>query len=162
HTTLFRSICIGPPKSSDSYLDNDRILQAEDASGADAIHPGYGLLSETTEFARRCEEAGIMFVGTDSSIMKKMGDKAEARQTVREAGIPVMRESEGVVESIDEVKEVAEDIGFPIVIKAVFGGGGKGMRFVHDEQTLEKQYKNARKEAKNAFGDDRIYVEKYI
>ncbi|HIW11559.1 MAG TPA: acetyl-CoA carboxylase biotin carboxylase subunit [Candidatus Salinicoccus stercoripullorum] len=163
HVTMAdEAICIGPPKSSDSYLDIDRILQAAEASGADAIHPGYGFLSETPEFARRCEEAGIIFVGPDSSIMKKMGDKAEARQTVKAAGIPVIPGSEGVVESIDEVKEVAEDIGFPIVIKAVFGGGGKGMRFVHDEQTLEKQYKNARKEAKNAFGDDRIYVEKYI
>ena len=163
HVTMAdEAICIGPPKSSDSYLDIDRILQAAEASGADAIHPGYGFLSETPEFARRCEEAGIIFVGPDSSIMKKMGDKAEARQTVKAAGIPVIPGSEGVVESIDEVKEVAEDIGFPIVIKAVFGGGGKGMRFVHDEQTLEKQYKNARNEAKNAFGDDRIYVEKYI
>ncbi|KKK32995.1 acetyl-CoA carboxylase [Salinicoccus sediminis] len=163
HVTMAdEAICIGPPKSSDSYLDIDRMLQAAEVSDADAIHPGYGFLSETPGFAQRCEEAGIIFVGPDSAIMKKMGDKAEARRTVKAAGIPVIPGSEGVVESIDEVKEVAEAIGFPIVIKAVSGGGGKGMRFVHDEQYLEKQYKDARKEAKNAFGDDRIYVEKYI
>ena len=163
HVTMAdEAICIGPPKSSDSYLDIDRMLQAAEVSGADAIHPGYGFLSETPEFVRRCEEADIIFVGPDSAIMKKMGDKAEARRTVKAAGIPVIPGSEGVVESIGKVKEVAADIGFPIVIKAVSGGGGKGMRFVHDEQSLEKQYKDARKEAKNAFGDDRIYVEKYI
>lgn len=163
HVTMAdEAICIGPPKSSESYLDIDRILQAAEAAGAYAIHPGYGFLSETPEFARRCEAAGIIFIGPGSEIMKRMGDKAEARKTMKEAGVPVIPGSKGVVDSFDAVREVAEEIGFPIVIKAVSGGGGKGMRFVEREETLEKQYKEAKKEAKNAFNDDRIYVEKYI
>lgn len=156
------AICIGPAKSSGSYLDIDRILGAAEAAGADAIHPGYGFLSETPEFARRCEAADVIFIGPNSEIMKRMGDKAEARQTMKEAGVPVIPGSKGVVESFDAVQGVAEEIGFPIVIKAVSGGGGKGMRFVEAPEHLEKQYKAAKKEAKNAFNDDRVYVEKYI
>lgn len=163
HVTMAdEAICIGPAKSSESYLDIDRILAATEAVGADAIHPGYGFLSETPEFARRCEEAGIIFIGPNSGIMKRMGDKAEARKTMKEAGVPVIPGSKGVVDNFEDVREVAAEIGFPIVIKAVSGGGGKGMRFVGEQETLEKQYKEAKKEAKNAFNDDRVYVEKYI
>ncbi len=163
HVTMAdEAICIGPAKSSDSYLDIDRILQASEVTGAEAIHPGYGFLSETPEFARRCEAAGIIFIGPSSGLMQKMGDKAEARKTMKEAGVPVIPGSKDVVDSFEGVKEVAGDIGFPIVIKAVSGGGGKGMRFVQEAEHLEKQYKAAKKEAKNAFNDDRIYVEKYI
>lgn len=163
HVTMAdEAICIGPAKSSESYLDIDRILAAAEAVGADAIHPGYGFLSETPEFARRCEEAEIIFIGPNSGIMKRMGDKAEARKTMKEAGVPVIPGSKGVVDSFEDVREVSAEIGFPIVIKAVSGGGGKGMRFVEEQETLEKQYKEAKKEAKNAFNDDRVYVEKYI
>lgn len=154
--------CIGPAKSNESYLNINRILAAAEISSADAIHPGYGFLSETPDFAKRCEDNDIIFIGPTSEIMKKMGDKAEARSTMKEAGVPVIPGSEGVIDSLDEMKEVIEAIGYPIVIKAVSGGGGKGMRFVHDEESLEKSYKEAKKEAKNAFDDDRIYVEKYI
>lgn len=154
--------CIGPAKSNESYLNINRILAAAEISEADAIHPGYGFLSETPDFAKRCEDNDIIFIGPTSEIMKKMGDKAEARSTMKAAGVPVIPGSEGVIDSLDEVKEVVEAIGLPIVIKAVSGGGGKGMRFVHDEESLEKSYKEAKKEAKNAFDDDRIYVEKYI
>lgn len=154
--------CIGPAKSNESYLNINRILAAAEISSADAIHPGYGFLSETPDFAKRCEDNDIIFIGPTSEIMKKMGDKAEARSTMKAAGVPVIPGSEGVIDSLDEMKEVIEAIGYPIVIKAVSGGGGKGMRFVHDEESLEKSYKEAKKEAKNAFDDDRIYVEKYI
>lgn len=154
--------CIGPAKSSESYLNIESILAAAEISGADAIHPGYGFLSETPELARRCEEQDIIFIGPTSKMMQKMGDKAEARSTMREAGVPVIPGSDGPVETLDEVREVIEDVGYPVVIKAVSGGGGKGMRFVHDESSLEKSYKEAKKEAKNAFDDDRIYVERYI
>lgn len=163
HTVLAdESYCIGPPKSADSYLNIDRILAAVDKSGADAVHPGYGFLSETPEFARRCEEMDIIFIGPSSDIMKKMGDKAEARATMKAAGVPVIPGSTGVVETLDEALEVVSDIDYPVVIKAVSGGGGKGMRFVHEEAQFEKQFKDAKKEAKNAFNDDRVYIEKYI
>lgn len=154
--------CIGPAKSSGSYLNIDAILAAVHISKADAVHPGYGFLSETPEFARRIEEADVIFIGPSSEMMGRMGDKAAARTTMKDAGVPVIPGSDDVVESLDEVKEIITDIGYPIVIKAVSGGGGKGMRFVHDEEELEKSYKDAKKEAKNAFNDDRIYVEKYI
>ncbi|CAM4192432.1 acetyl-CoA carboxylase biotin carboxylase subunit [Lacicoccus alkaliphilus] len=154
--------CIGPAKSSESYLNIESILAAAEISGADAVHPGYGFLSETPGFARRCEEEGIIFIGPTSEMMQKMGDKAEARATMRAAGVPVIPGSDGPVETLDEVRAVIEDVGYPVVIKAVSGGGGKGMRFVHDESSLEKSYKEAKKEAKNAFDDDRIYVERYI
>lgn len=154
--------CIGPAKSSESYLNIGRILAAAEISRADAIHPGYGFLSETPEFAKRCEDNDIIFIGPTSEIMKKMGDKAEARSTMKETGVPVIPGSDGVIDDVDELKEVTETIGYPVVIKAVSGGGGKGMRFVHEEASLEKSYKEAKKEAKNAFDDDRIYVEKYI
>jgi acetyl-CoA carboxylase biotin carboxylase subunit len=154
--------CIGPAKSSESYLDIDRILAAVDKCGADAVHPGYGFLSETPEFAKRCEEMELIFIGPSSELMRKMSDKAEARATMKEAGIPVIPGSEGVVSDIDEAYKVTEKIGYPVVIKAVSGGGGKGMRFVDDEKSFEKHFKDAKKEAKNAFNDDRVYIEKYI
>lgn len=154
--------CIGPAKSSESYLNIDSILAAAEICNADAVHPGYGFLSEMPEFARRCEENDIIFIGPTSELMNKMGDKAEARKTMKNAGVPVIPGSDGVADSLEEVKNVIEEIGYPVVIKAVSGGGGKGMRFVHDEESLGKSYKEAKKEAKNAFNDDRIYIEKYI
>ncbi|GAB3059362.1 acetyl-CoA carboxylase biotin carboxylase subunit [Salinicoccus sesuvii] len=156
------AICIGPAKSSDSYLDFDAIAAAIEVSGADAVHPGYGFLSESEAFARRMEEMGITFIGPTADTISRMGDKAMARQTMKAAGVPVIPGSDGVVDGFGEVEKVAQNIGYPLVIKAVSGGGGKGMRFVHDQSALEKQYKDAKKEAKNAFGDDRIYIEKFI
>lgn len=163
HVTMAdEAICIGSAASNESYLNIDRILAAAETSGADAVHPGYGFLSETPGFARRCEEAGIKFIGPSSAMMKKMGDKAEARKTVKDKGVPVIPGSAGVVEDFASVKKVADEINFPLVIKAVSGGGGKGMRFVDAGDDLEKQYKDAKQEAKNAFNDERIYVEKFI
>ncbi|WP_020007952.1 acetyl-CoA carboxylase biotin carboxylase subunit [Salinicoccus albus] len=156
------AICIGPAVSTGSYLNIGSILAAVETSGADAVHPGYGFLSETPEFARRCEEAGIKFIGPSSEMMKKMGDKAEARKTMKAADVPVIPGSDGAVTDFDGVKNTVEEIGYPLVIKAVSGGGGKGMRFVGQADDLQKQYKDARQEAKNAFGDDRVYVEKFI
>lgn len=154
--------CIGGPKSADSYLNIDRILQAATVSESDAIHPGYGFLSETPEFARRAEEAGFIFIGPDAATMEKMGDKAMARQTMDEAGVPVIPGSEGVVDSIEAVKAIANEVTYPIVIKAVSGGGGKGMRFAFNDEDVDKLYSQAKKEAKSSFNDDRLYVEKYI
>ncbi|WP_430458872.1 acetyl-CoA carboxylase biotin carboxylase subunit [Salinicoccus roseus] len=156
------AICIGPAKSTESYLDIDRIIAAIEVSGADAVHPGYGFLSESATFAERLEEIGVIFIGPTSETISRMGDKAEARQTMKDAGVPVIPGSDGVIDSFDEVGSVAETVGYPLVIKAVSGGGGKGMRFVHEPDQLEKAYKEAKKEAKNAFGDDRIYIEKFI
>ena len=155
------AICIGPAKSTESYLDIERIVAVIEVSGADAVHPGYGFLSESATFAARLEEIGVTFIGPTAETISRMGDKAEARQTMKDAGVPVIPGSDGVIDSFDEVESVAETVGYPIVIKAVSGGGGKGMRFVHEPAQLEKMYKEA-KEAKNAFGDDRIYIEKFI
>lgn len=154
--------CIGPAKSSESYLNIDRILAAAEKSGADAVHPGYGFLSETPEFAKRLEEADIIFIGPSSELMSKMSDKAEARSTMKKAGVPVIPGSPGVVSDLEEARDIVTEIGYPVVIKAVSGGGGKGMRFVHEEESFEKNFKDAKKEAQNAFNDDRVYIEKYI
>ncbi|CEA03691.1 Biotin carboxylase [Jeotgalicoccus saudimassiliensis] len=154
--------CIGGPKSSDSYLNIDNILQAALMSKADAVHPGYGFLSETPEFAERTEALGLIFIGPSAETMAKMGNKSMARQTMEKAGVPVIPGSDGIVESKDEVKKLAAEISYPIVIKAVSGGGGKGMRFAHSDEDVNKLYDEAKKEAKTSFNDDRLYIEKYI
>ena len=154
--------CIGGPKSAESYLNIDNILQAALMAKADAVHPGYGFLSETPEFAKRTEELGLIFIGPAPETMEKMGDKSMARQTMEEAGVPVIPGSDGIVKSKDEVKKLAETITYPIVIKAVSGGGGKGMRFAHSDEDVDKLYDEAKKEAKSSFNDDRLYIEKYI
>lgn len=154
--------CIGGPKSSDSYLNIDNILQAALMSKADAVHPGYGFLSETPEFAERTEALGLIFIGPSAETMAKMGNKSMARQTMEKAGVPVIPGSDGIVESKDEVKKLAAEISYPIVIKAVSGGGGKGMRFAHSDEDVDKLYDEAKKEAKTSFNDDRLYIEKYI
>jgi len=153
---------IGPSRSAESYLNIDSVLTAAKISGADAIHPGYGFLSEVPEFAKRCEEAGFTFIGPSAETMQIMGDKAKARATVSELGLPVVPGSDGLVNSLDEAKQLAEGIGFPLLFKAAAGGGGKGMRLVWSAEQLPKLYKNAKKEAKTAFNDDRLYMEKYI
>lgn len=154
--------CIGGPKSADSYLNIDNILQAALIAKADAVHPGYGFLSETPEFAKRTETLGMIFIGPSPETIEKMGDKSMARQTMKKAGVPVIPGSDGIVKSKNEVKKLAEEITYPIVIKAVSGGGGKGMRFAHSDEDVDKLYEEAKKEAKSSFNDDRLYIEKYI
>lgn len=154
--------CIGGPKSADSYLNIDNILQAALIAKADAVHPGYGFLSETPEFAKRTETLGMIFIGPSPETIEKMGDKSMARQTMKKSGVPVIPGSDGIVKSKDEVKKLAEEITYPIVIKAVSGGGGKGMRFAHSDEDVDKLYEEAKKEAKSSFNDDRLYIEKYI
>lgn len=154
--------CIGGPKSADSYLNIDNILQAAQMAKADAVHPGYGFLSETPEFAKKTEKFGMIFIGPSPETIEKMGDKSMARQTMEKAGVPVIPGSDGIVKSKDEVKKLAEEITYPIVIKAVSGGGGKGMRFAHSDEDVDKLYDEAKKEAKSSFNDDRLYIEKYI
>lgn len=156
------SYCIGPSRSADSYLNMDKVITAAKISGADAIHPGYGFLSEVPEFAKRCEEEGFIFVGPSAETMSTMGDKAQARATVKELGLPVVPGSDGLVTSLDEAEVLAKEIGFPLLFKAVAGGGGKGMRLVHSADQLPGLYKDAKKEAKGAFDNDRLYMEKYI
>jgi len=153
---------IGPSPSAESYLNIDRILTAASISGADAIHPGYGFLSEVPEFAKRCEEEGFTFIGPSAETMQTMGDKSKARATVSELGLPVVPGSKRLVNSLAEAKQLAEEISFPLLFKAVAGGGGKGMRLVHNVEQLPKLYKDAKKEAKGAFDDNRLYMEKYI
>jgi acetyl-CoA carboxylase biotin carboxylase subunit len=153
---------IGPAPSVESYLRIDRILDVAERAGADAIHPGYGFLAENGEFALACEDAGITFIGPDSRAMKLLGDKTEARKTMIEAGVPVIP---GTTEEIRDPKkalETARGIGFPVLLKAAAGGGGKGMRVVREESEFEGAHKGAAAEAGSAFGDPRIYIEKFI
>ena len=153
---------IGGPRSIDSYLNIDAILTAAELSGADAIHPGYGFLAESVEFARRVEEAGFIFIGPTADMMEKMGNKSIARETMASVGVPVIPGSDGIIDSADDVKQIAKTYNYPLVIKAVSGGGGKGMRFAYSDRDVDKLYYDAKKEAKNAFNDDRLYVEKFI
>jgi acetyl-CoA carboxylase biotin carboxylase subunit len=155
-------ILIGPPPARQSYLDADRILAAARESGAEAIHPGYGFFSENAGFARRCREEGIVFIGPPAEAIEKMGSKAAARSLMREAGVPVVPGSDGGVESVEEARRVAEEIGFPVFIKASAGGGGLGMQIVGDTLALEKAIPLARARAEKLFGDGRLYVEKCL
>lgn len=154
--------CIGPASSSNSYLDIDKILTVAKLSRADAIHPGYGFLAENEVFVRRCKEAGIKFIGPSAKIISIMGNKAQARETVSKYGLPIIPGSDGFVENLETGKEIADQIGYPIVVKAVSGGGGKGMRIITDKDDFPRLLAEAQKEAKNAFNDSRVYIEKYI
>ncbi len=156
------SVFIGEAASSESYLVMDKIIDAVKQTGADAVHPGYGFLSENADFAKRCKEEGIIFIGPEPKAISLMGDKTSARELVTEVGIPTPPGLKSTLQSIEEAREVALDIGFPILIKASAGGGGKGMRIVHEESEFESSIKAAKSEAKNAFGDDRVYIEKYL
>ncbi|MEN3044394.1 MAG: acetyl-CoA carboxylase biotin carboxylase subunit [Candidatus Hydrothermales bacterium] len=157
-----QSICIGPAPSSQSYLNIPRIISAAEITGCDAIHPGYGFLSENAEFSEIVKSSGFIFIGPEPEHISKMGDKAMARKIMKEAGVPVIPGSEGVVESLDEALGVAREIGFPVILKASAGGGGKGMRVVKSEKDFEINFKTAQAEAKAAFGDGRLYIEKFI
>ncbi|RLD15883.1 MAG: acetyl-CoA carboxylase biotin carboxylase subunit, partial [Caldiserica bacterium] len=156
------NVCIGPGPSTESYLNIPHILSAAEITGADAIHPGYGFLAENTHFAELCEACGITFIGPSKENILLMGDKSKARETVYKAGVPVVPGSKGNVESIEEAKKVSERIGYPVIIKATAGGGGKGMRIAETEKELEKLFPIARSEAQNAFGDSSVYIEKFI
>jgi len=155
-------VCIGPAQPSESYLNIPRIISAAEVSGADAIHPGYGFLSESAEFAEICKSCRIGWIGPDSSIMEKMHDKALARKLMSEAGLPIIEGSEGVVESEEEAFEVARKIGFPVMIKASAGGGGRGIRIVRSEAELGELFATAGAEAKASFGRGAVYIEKYL
>jgi acetyl-CoA carboxylase, biotin carboxylase subunit len=156
------AICIGGPKSADSYLRADRIISAAEIADVDAIHPGYGFLSENAKFAEQCESCNIKFIGPKSKSIKLMGDKAVAKETVRKAHVNTVPGSDGPVDSEGEAVKVARSIGYPVIIKAVAGGGGRGMRIAHNDVSFAKEYHVASNEAEKAFGDGRVYLEKYI
>ena len=156
------SICIGGIKSSESYLNIPAILTAAELTGAEAIHPGYGFLSENYKFARVLEEHNITFIGTKSEHIKIMGDKVSARTVISKTGIPLVPGSKGPVKNIKELKQVSKEIGLPIIIKAAAGGGGKGMKVVENESELENAYNLTKSEAEVNFGNDEIYVEKFL
>ncbi len=156
------AICIGSALASDSYLRADRIMAAAQISDVDAIHPGYGFLAEDPVFAEQCEECRIKFIGPRSDSIRMMGDKAVARETVKAAGVPTVPGSEGVLSDESEALRVAESIGFPVIIKAVAGGGGRGMRLAHNSISFQKEFVAASNEAAKAFGNGAVYVEKYI
>jgi acetyl-CoA carboxylase, biotin carboxylase subunit len=153
---------IGKAPSSESYLNIERIIEAAKKSGADAIHPGYGFLSENAQFARRCKEEGITFIGPSPEVIEQMGDKIKARETMIKAGIPVVPGTEGKINSEEEALSAIRDIGMPVMIKASAGGGGKGMRLVYKTEEVVSAVRAARSEAQTAFGDDSVYIEKYI
>ncbi len=156
------SVCIGPPASKDSYLNIPAILSAATVTGAEAIHPGYGFLSENETFARMVEEHGFTFIGPKPEHIESMGDKVRAKQTVMALGLPVVPGSDGAVTSVEQGLEFCRTAGFPVIIKAASGGGGKGMKVVRSEDQFSEMYSTARSEAKANFGDDTVYIEKYL
>ena len=156
------AVCIGPAPSKDSYLNMENIISATINTGAEAIHPGFGFLSENQKFAKLCEECNITFIGPSSEIIRKMGNKTEARNTMIEAGVTVIPGWNQNVESVEEGKAIAAQLGYPVIVKAALGGGGKGMRVAMNEEEFENAYLTARKEAGAAFGDDSVYMEHFI
>ncbi|HOO82277.1 MAG TPA: acetyl-CoA carboxylase biotin carboxylase subunit, partial [Alphaproteobacteria bacterium] len=156
------SVCIGPAQSKDSYLNIPAILSAAALTGADAVHPGYGFLSENAQFARMVEEHGFAFIGPTPEHIEQMGDKVTAKQTVAALGLPVVPGSDGGVDTPEEGLKIAKNMGFPVIIKAASGGGGKGMQVVSDPDDFEERFVRARSEAKANFGDDTVYIEKFL
>jgi acetyl-CoA carboxylase biotin carboxylase subunit len=156
------AVCIGPPPSNQSYLKMSHIIAAAEITNADAIHPGYGFLSENAKFSKICQEHNIKFIGASPEMIEKMGDKATAKATMKEAGVPCVPGSEGILESLEDAQKVAKEIGYPVMMKATAGGGGKGMRAIWKEDELEKAWESARQEAAAAFGNDGMYMEKLI
>tara|TARA_B100000768_G_scaffold181898_1_gene207252 strand:+ start:384 stop:1718 length:1335 start_codon:yes stop_codon:yes gene_type:complete len=156
------AVCIGPPKSSESYLDIPRIIAAAEITNADAIHPGYGFLSENANFSRICAENNIKFIGASPEMIEAMGDKASAKETMKKAGVPTIPGNIGILESLDDAKSCAIEIGYPVMLKATAGGGGKGMQVCHDEPGLEEGWESTRREAGAAFGNDGMYMEKFV
>jgi acetyl-CoA carboxylase biotin carboxylase subunit len=156
------AVCIGPPEAKHSYLKPAAIISAAEITNADAIHPGYGFLAENADFAQMCEDNEILFIGPKPATIRAMGDKANARQTLRKAGVPIIPGSTEEVHSIDEVKKIGERYGYPLLLKASAGGGGRGMRIVHQIAELDNAWSTAREEAQKAFGNPGLYVEKLI
>ena len=156
------AVCIGPANSSDSYLKIANIIAAAEITNADAIHPGYGFLSENAKFSKICDEHDIKFIGASAEMIEKMGDKATAKATMVAAGVPTIPGSEGLLDSLGEAQQLAKDMGYPVMLKATAGGGGKGMRAVWEPEALEKAWESARQEAAAAFGNDGMYMEKLI
>lgn len=155
-------VCIGPAKASESYLNIPNILSAAEITKAEAIHPGYGFLAENAKFAEICQNSGYVFIGPPPEIIRLMGDKNKARQAMKKAGLPVIPGSDVILEDVNEAKKIAQKIGYPVIIKAAAGGGGKGMRICRTPAQLEEQFPMAQNEAKAAFGDPSLYLEKYI
>uniref|UniRef100_A0A7C4TGN7 Biotin carboxylase n=1 Tax=candidate division WOR-3 bacterium TaxID=2052148 RepID=A0A7C4TGN7_UNCW3 len=163
HTRLAdEAVCIGPGPAKESYLNITRIISAAEVTGAKAIHPGYGFLAENAEFAEICQSCGIIFVGPKPEQIRAMGDKIRAKKTMSDIGITGIPGSEGAVESLREAKKIASKIGYPVILKAAAGGGGKGMRIIQEEAELESGFRIAQAEARASFGDGRLYLEKYI
>ena len=156
------AVCIGPPQSSLSYLNIPNIIAAAEITNADAIHPGYGFLSENAGFSKICEENNIKFIGASADMINQMGDKATAKATMKAAGVPTIPGSEGLLNSIAEGKGIAKEMGYPVILKATAGGGGRGMRIVKEENEFEKAWNDARQEAGAAFGNDGLYLEKFV
>ena len=156
------AVCIGPAASSESYLKMANIIAAAEITNADAIHPGYGFLSENARFSKMCSEHGIKFIGASSEMISKMGDKATAKATMKAAGVPTIPGSEGILESYEETEKLAAEMGYPVMLKATAGGGGKGMRAVWKQEDLQKAWESAKQEAAASFGNDGMYMEKLI
>jgi acetyl-CoA carboxylase biotin carboxylase subunit len=156
------AVCIGKPQSSDSYLNIAHLMAAAEITNADAIHPGYGFLAENSKFAQICGDHGIKFIGPTPEMINSMGDKITAKDTMIKAGVPVVPGGEGLLQSLDEAKGLAKQMGYPIILKATAGGGGKGMRIVWEESEMERAYNTAKAEAAAAFKNDGIYMEKYV
>ncbi|WP_461810525.1 acetyl-CoA carboxylase biotin carboxylase subunit [Faecalimonas sp.] len=163
HTQLAdEAICIGPAASQESYLNMERIISATITSGADAIHTGFGFLSENSKFAELCEKCHITFIGPKSEVIRKMGNKSQARETMIDAGIPVIPGSSEIILDIERGRKIAEEVGYPVIIKAVLGGGGKGMRVAYTEEEFLNSFQTAQKEAQVSFGDNSMYIEHFV
>jgi len=156
------AVCIGPPPGRESYLNIPRIIAAAEITNADAIHPGYGFLAENAKFSEICESSGIKFIGPKPDMITAMGDKASAKETMRKAGVPVVAGSDGTIDDVKQAKEIADGIGYPVIIKATAGGGGKGMRLAWQADEFERQFQMAQTEAEAAFGNKNVYIEKYV
>lgn len=163
HTRLAdEAICIGPAQSAKSYLNIRTIIEAAHITGSDSIHPGFGFLSENTQFAKICEESNIKFIGPKSDVIELLGNKSNAKKMMKKAGVPVIPGSEGSVKTLAEAKAVADKIGYPVMIKAAAGGGGKGIRIVNSQEEFENNYNIVKKEAEVSFNDDELYIEKFV
>lgn len=156
------AVCIGPPASKDSYLNMANIIAAAEITNADAIHPGYGFLSENAKFSAVCAQHKIKFIGASPEMINAMGDKSSAKDTMKKAGVPTIPGSDGLLESVEQAKKIANSIGYPVIMKATAGGGGRGMRIVWKEDEIDNAWSSARQEAGAAFGNDGMYMEKYI
>lgn len=156
------AVCIGPARARDSYLNAENIISATVLTGAEAIHPGFGFLSENSKFAEMCRECNIVFIGPDPEVIEMMGSKARAREIMTAAGVPVVPGINGILKDLEQAVSAAEEIGYPVILKASAGGGGKGIRIVYDREELKKAYETAKTEAKAAFNDDTMYMEKFL